>query len=124
LGQDFCRSCNYDASAYKGGVRFTISGKVTGTSRFVVQTAETSDVQFGGRCTDGAKCWDAFGVDIDVTVQPKVVEIAWTTLRQQGWGTPALFDLRHASGLSWQVNKSGTTPASFDNFCVDDVAFY
>jgi hypothetical protein len=123
-GENSCKSCNYDASAYRGGVRFAISGNITGSLRFVVQTAETSDVRFGGTCTDGATCWDAFGVDIGVTTQPQVVEIPWTTLRQQGWGTPALFDLRHTSGLEWQVNKIGATPVSFDNLCVDDVTLY
>ena len=119
-----CKSCNYDATAYKGGVRFTISGNVTGTVRFVVQTTEVDDVQFGGACTDGTKCWDAYGLNLSVTTQPQVVEIPWTSLHQQGWGTPALFDLRHVQGLQWNVQKSGSTPVSFDNLCIDDVSFY
>jgi hypothetical protein len=123
-GENSCKSCNYDASAYRGGVRFTISGSVTGSLRFAVQTAETADVRFGGTCTDGAKCWDTFGLDMTVTTQPKVAEIPWSALRQQGWGTPALFDLRHMWGLSWQVNKAGATPVSFDNLCVDDVSLF
>jgi hypothetical protein len=119
-----CKSCNYDASAYKGGVRFTISGSVTGNLRFLVNTAEVVDVRFGGLCTDGTKCWDGYGVDLTVTTQPQVVEIAWTSLHQQGWGTPALFDLRHIQILNWNVNKIGSTPVSFDNLCIDDVSFF
>jgi hypothetical protein len=130
-----CASCNYDATAYKGGVRFTISGIVTGNLRFIVMTAEVTPVEFGGLCPDAgdcpvggpcneaAKCWDAYGLNLDVTTQPQVVEIPWTSLAQQGWGTPALFDLQHVQMLQWNVNI-GTTPVSFDNLCITDVAFY
>jgi hypothetical protein len=51
-----CVSCNYDATAYKGGVRFTISGIVTGNLRFVVTTAEVTPVEFGGLCPDAGDC--------------------------------------------------------------------
>jgi hypothetical protein len=119
-----CASCNYDATAYKGGVRFTISGIVTGNLRFIVTTAEVTPVEFGGLCTDGTKCWDSYGLNLKVTTQPQVVEIPWTSLAQQGWGTPALFDLRYVQMLQWNVQNIGATPVSFDNLCIDDVSFY
>jgi hypothetical protein len=58
-------------------------------------------------------------MSVAVTEQPRVVEIRWTSLRQAGWGTPVLFDVREIINLAWEVPR-GTT----FNLCVDDVYLY
>jgi len=123
-GEQDCVICNYDATAYTGGVRFTISGSVTGSLRFMVETAEVDETRWGGTCTAGTKCWDAYGMVVGVTPQPQVIDVPWTSLRQQGWGIPVLFDIRHIQQLVWEVQKNGMAPVSFANLCIDDVAFY
>jgi len=118
-----CLSCKYDATDYTG-VRFTIRGSVVGTLRFMVATMDTLIVELGGTCTDATVCTDSYGINVAVTPQPQVVEIPWTSLRQSGWGTPVLFNVRQITHLQWQVQKNATGPASFDSLCIDDVALY
>jgi hypothetical protein len=118
-----CISCKYDATAYTG-VRFTISGSVVGSLRFMVATMDTLNVRWGGNCVDDTVCTDEYGTNVSVTTQPQVVEVPWTILRQSGWGTPALFNVKELTNLNWQVNKNTTAPVSFDSLCIDDVSFY
>jgi hypothetical protein len=90
----------------------------------MVETAEVDETRWGGTCTAGTKCWDAYGMVVGVTPQPQVIDVPWTSLRQQGWGIPVLFDIRHIQQLVWEVQKNGMAPVSFANLCIDDVAFY
>ncbi len=116
-----CKSCNYDASVYKG-VRFTISGDVPGgTVNLRVNTADSMNVLYGGTCSDDAACGDAYCANVNVSSTPQTVEIPWTQLRQQGWGTKATFDLRRLFNLAWQTQPGGGAAFSF---CVDDVSFF
>jgi len=119
-----CVSCKYDATAYSG-VRFTISGSVVGSVRFMVVTTATHNVRWGGTCADDKVCADNYGTNVTITTQPQVVEVPWTILRQSGWGTPVLFNVRELNNLQWEVDRNTTAPVvSFDSLCVDDVSFY
>jgi hypothetical protein len=120
-----CKGCNYDVTVYNG-VRFTISGRVTGGYVwFSMSIADTVGVQWGGTCADETKCTDSYGSRIAVTDQPSVVELPWTSLRQAGWGTAAPLNLTEAHNLGWEVRMNSTaSPLSFDNVCVDDISLY
>jgi hypothetical protein len=69
----------------------------------MVVTLDTLQVRIGGKCTDEGQCADSYGMSVAVTEQPRVGEIPWTSLRQEGWGTPVLFDVREIIDLQWQV---------------------
>jgi hypothetical protein len=119
-----CKSCQYDATVFNG-VRFTISGTVTGIVRFMVVIADTHGVQWGGTCADDAVCADNYCAEVPVSSGPQVVEVPWTNLRQRGWGTAVPLNLRQLHNLTWEVGfASGSTTASFQDLCVDDVAFF
>jgi hypothetical protein len=117
-GSEACVSCRYDASVYKG-VRFTISGSGISDVRFMVITLDTLYVRYGGKCADESRCTNSYGMNVAVTEQPRVVEIPWTSLAQESWGTPVLFNVREVTHLVWQV--PGRTNFSL---CVDDVSLY
>ena len=122
LGGPDCKSCNYDATAYHG-VSFTISGTVQGALRFMVITADTHGTQWGGTCTTESVCADSYGVPLQVTPDQRVVQVAWSDLAQAGWGTPMSLNLHQVQTLQWSVEINSTS-ASFQNLCVDNVAFY
>ena len=82
----------------------------------MVVTLDTLQVRYGGKCSDEGQCADSYGMSVAVTEQARVGEIPWASLRQEGWGTPVLFDAREIIDLQWQV-PGGTT----FNLCVDDV---
>jgi hypothetical protein len=121
-GKD-CQSCQYDATAYNG-VRFTISGTVTGSVRFQVVTKECHGALWGGSCPDPSVCGDCYGLPVAVTPDPKVIEVAWADLKQVGWGPQLPWNVSDLHELNWAVNLNGSTPASFQDLCVDDVSFY
>jgi hypothetical protein len=118
-----CKSCMYDATIHNG-VRFTISGSVTGVVRFQLVTADCHGVQWGGTCADETTCTDCYGATVTVTPDPQVVEIPWSDLRQMGWGPVQSLNIRQVHNLQWEVRLDGTSPASYTDFCVDDVGFY
>ena len=113
-----CTTCRYNASVYKG-VRFTIRGSGISSVLFMVVTLDTLYVRYGGKCADESVCTDSYKAQVAVTEQPRVVEIPWTSLAQEGWGTPVLFNVQEITNFNWQV-PGGTN----FNLCVDDVSLY
>jgi len=90
-----------------------------------VVTTATHNVRWGGTCADDKVCIDSYGTNVTITTQSQVVEVPWTILRQSGWGTPVLFNVRELNNFNWEVDRNTTAPVvSFDSLCVDDVSFY
>ena len=117
-----CVSCAYDASVY-GGVRFTLSGVVTGNLRFEIVTNDTLGVTWGGRCEDPSVCCDVHGIDVVATTDPTEYEVRFDELVQMGWGTPVVFDPTEITAFQWYVHLTGTEVA-FQNLCIDDLSFF
>lgn len=117
-----CVDCAYDATVYQG-IRFTLSGTVTGALRFEVVTNDTNGTVWGGRCEDEEVCTDAHGTSITPTATASVYEVRFDELLQVGWGTPSVFNPAEVNKLTWFVHLDGTE-VNFQNLCVDDVTFF
>ena len=116
-----CRGCDYDASIYDG-VRFTISGEVTGRLILFVRTGDTTASTWGGDCGND-DCTDGHNVELQVSSSPQVIEVSWDDLAQEGWGVDVAFNIRKLRALQWQVMPT-TEDASFTDLCIDDVEFF
>ncbi len=109
-----------DASVYVG-MKFLLRG--SGFVRFSIATRATNPVVQDGDCVD--KCYDAHGILLQASPVPMVVYLKFSDLRQEGWGTPAVFDARQILGMQWtpKGEPMGQAPASCFDFAVDEVMF-
>lgn len=110
----------YDASSFTG-IQFRIKGKVAGgTTRLGVPTPQTTEIQFGGTCA--SNCNDHFGATIQYEPDWRTVVFHWADLKQDGWGTPATFDVGRLGSFEWNFTTVTGSPLSFDIW-VDDLSF-
>jgi len=109
--------CPYDVSRFHG-VRFDV--KAGGTGQFFVEvpTFEILGSDNGGQCT--SNCYDYYRAPIylpdDSWYQ---CTIAFTDLRQAGWGMSAPFDVGAVTGTQFNIE---TWQAPYD-LSIDNVAF-
>jgi hypothetical protein len=122
---DTYKSCYYDATEY-AGIIFKVSGTVrNGYLRFVIETSETTSVDYGGKCPTTSWCGDDFGVNLSVTSNSQTIEANFSDLQQFGFGAPAVWNKKQLTGLKWIVKPyEGGAPADFTNLCIDDVEFF
>jgi hypothetical protein len=83
--------------------------------RFTFQTQAIVPKDSGGTCD--SNCFDAHGADVVLTGAWKKYELAWTDLKQAGWGTAAAFDKTKTRNLQWEF-----LPGAFD-LQLDDIRF-
>jgi hypothetical protein len=119
----------YNASAYSG-INFTFFTRSSPNFplqvSFFVATSATTPVDEGGTCTMG--CFDDFGFVGFVSGGQSSFSggFSWGDLRQQGFGTPAVFDPATIVTLKWIVAFPNFGQSATDNafdFQLDDVAF-
>lgn len=110
----------YDASAYTG-IAFEARGNV-GITLGVAEIA-TVPMADGGSCTpstvEGMECEDSHSKAIALGSDWKTYKIAFTDLKQEGFGLPAAFDAKTITGLQFSVAQN----LEFD-FSIDNVRFY
>jgi len=114
-------ACRYDVTVYTG-VRFTVSGSVSGEARFAMQTRSVADVESGGTCQED--CWDKYGATFDVGPEPQTIEFAFADLSQEGWGMSLAWDPSDVTAICFDLRLVDGEPLSFTDFCVDDVEFF
>jgi len=110
--------CPYDASAYHG-FKFYLKGSVNsaGSLAVRVRTAATTPSGGGGTCT--ANCFDHYSVSVPVSATWAQVSVAWTDLKQAGFGTPSPFQANAIIGSNFEVGANQT----FDLW-LDDLNFF
>ncbi|MCB9588982.1 MAG: hypothetical protein H6718_26455 [Polyangiaceae bacterium] len=93
-------SCPYDVSSYSG---ISLWLKATGVARveLLVPTSATTSTAEGGTCA--TSCDDHFAETVTVSSSWTKVDIAFASLAQGGWGTPATFDAHAVSGVGFAV---------------------
>ncbi|MEO6600185.1 MAG: hypothetical protein ABIQ16_09960 [Polyangiaceae bacterium] len=110
--------CAYNATAY-AGIKFW--AKTTAPFKAMVQIpATTLKATASDDATCVAKCNDHFFVPVPIAAWTEyTIDFAAATFKQEGWGTPAVFDKTHLIGMQFQVAMG----VAFD-FAIDDVTFY
>ncbi|XXY51408.1 hypothetical protein WME91_09720 [Sorangium sp. So ce269] len=78
------------------GIRFNVRSQASPV-RFEAGTLLTVP---GGYCST---CFDSHGMDLPVGSGWVAVELRWSDLTQQGWGTPAPFEPWSIVNLSWRT---------------------
>jgi hypothetical protein len=108
----------YDASAYKG---ITFWGRIgdMSTTSVRVDFPDKNTFAMGGVC-QGTECNDHFGRSINLSQEWKEFTIAFTELKQIGYGLhePAL-DALELAGIQFEFGKDATFYV-----LIDDIAFY
>ena len=107
-------ACRYNAAS-TSGLRFAARG--TGTITVSFATAATVPIENGGSCFSG--CFDYHSTTFTLSSTWLTRQIAYTSLAQGGWGTPAYFQ---ASALMYIEFAAG--PATAFDIGLDDVSFY
>lgn len=104
----------WDASAFTGITFWAKGGPVM---RFMVLVPGSVPVVEGGTCS--GTCGDHFGILINLTQSWVQYSIAFSSLKQDGWGDKATFDPKSTLAVQFAIGAN----VSFD-FWIDDVAFY
>jgi hypothetical protein len=113
MGVGLAGNGTYNASGYMG-ISFWAKG--SGKLRFAVQIEAIVPPSNGGTCA--ADCWNAHGIDIELTADWKKWEFTWSDLKQDpNWGTKADFDVTRLRDLQWQF------PTGMVDLTVDHVSF-
>jgi hypothetical protein len=109
--------CVYDASRYTGVSLWAKSGSNFGTPISVsVATRAVVATAYGGSCQ--GYCFDYHALSIVPTTNWVHYLVPWTALRQEGWGTRAVFDEAEIMYVEF-----GFAASPFDLY-VDDLSFY
>jgi hypothetical protein len=110
----------YDASVY-AGITFKARGNVP--IRVSLEVVGVTPTDRGGTCvpstTEGEECDDLHGASLDLTSEWKEYSLAFSQLRQQGWGKAVPFAATDVTSVLFQADKD----LMFD-VAVDDVGFY
>ncbi len=110
----------YDASAFHG-IEFKAKG--SGPVRAAVMIAGVISSDVGGACTPstvaGQGCDDGHGSVLFLTSEWANYKLAFSDIRQAGWGKPVVFDSTTLMSIQFNVDKN----LAFD-FAVDDIGFY
>jgi Carbohydrate binding domain (family 11) len=85
--------------------------------RVNVLTTETTPTASGGTCT--LTCSDNYGATLDLGSGWVQYVVPFTSLMQQGWGTPVAFDPTAVLSVQFQVTQNNT----FDVW-IDDIGLY
>ncbi len=107
-------TCAYDASRYQG-IAFYARG--SGMVTISIITASTVPVASGGTCETG--CFDYYAGHVSLSSTWTRYQLAWSDLRQTGWGTPTTFDPGEIMATEWAFG----TGVSFE-IDVDDLQFF
>ena len=120
LATDGERGLEYDLSGYQGMRLWVRSGSTSLSSATSVRlNLPTPGTNAGsGACT---VCNDHFGFDVPLTAQWALVEVPFSSLKQHGYGRPALAspDLEHVTSLQLGFGAN----VAFDLW-VDDIELY
>jgi Carbohydrate binding domain (family 11) len=110
----------YDASAFHG-IEFKAKGNGPVRAAVMIEDVISSDV--GGACTPstvmGQGCDDGHGSVLFLTSDWTVHKLAFSDLRQAGWGKPVVFDASKIMSIQFNVDKN----LAFD-FAIDDIGLY
>ncbi|MBC8070052.1 MAG: hypothetical protein IAG13_17065 [Deltaproteobacteria bacterium] len=110
-------NCPYDVSGFDG-IQFWAKGN--GTWRMQIAVLSTTDDVGGGICA--GVCNDHFGINVALTSEWVLHEVAWSTLAQVGWGDESDFDAGEVIFLQWQ--HADAAPGSVFEILVDDVQLW
>jgi hypothetical protein len=110
-------NCPYDLSGFDG-IQFWAKGN--GTWHMQIAVLTTTEVAGGGICT--GVCNDHFGINVALTSDWALHEVAWSTLAQVGWGDESDFDAGEVIFLQWQ--HADAAPGSVFEILVDDVQLW
>jgi hypothetical protein len=119
-----------DLSAYKGITFWAKATQTPGTSTVYVQLEDNVTSPSGGVCVDSdggtSKCFDGFGVTLNLTDTFTQYTIDFSALAQAGWGLPSVSgapDLKQVYLLIFDVDMpSGASSLTFDLW-IDDLYF-
>lgn len=120
LASDGDRGLEYDLSGYQGMRLWVRSGSTSPSSAKSVRlNLPTPGTNAGsGACT---VCNDHFGFDVPLTAQWELVDVPFSSLKQHGYGRPALAkpELAHVTSLQLGFGAN----VAFDLW-VDDIELY
>ena len=107
----------YNGSFYTG-ISFYAKAASSTNVWFSIGTSETEPVNVGGSCT--GTCYDYFGTNLSIGNSWQFIQVPYSSLAQQGWGTPATFLSNQLMQIQWEVESFA---AAYD-VSVDQVSFY
>jgi hypothetical protein len=108
----------YDASVYSG-VSFWARGSANAALRVAIASLGTQPTAYGGACTTA--CGDTHGTNVDVTEEWTQYSLLFDEIAQQGWGTPAEFDVTNIFSVSFGFGVP-EDPLEFDLW-IDQIEF-
>jgi hypothetical protein len=118
IGFNLSGLCPYNASGYAGIRFFAWAGNAVDLRLSInVGTAATTPVANGGTCV--SNCWDAHSFPVIVYDAWGFYQIAFSELRQRGFGTPVAFDSTQLLTVQFQVD-----PGQDFELWIDDVGFF
>jgi len=119
-------NCAYDASQYDGMYFWAIGAGVRVDVMIGMRT--TTPLKFGGdgSCAQDANdkgCYDEYTVTFPLTEDWKEYSFTWSQLRQQGWGTKAVWNLKLTNEFTVAGSNNDSTATMLD-FSIDNVGFF
>lgn len=118
LNENMGLRCPYDASAY-GGISFYAKGG--GKIRFALAESAIYPAGLGGTCVSpgDAECFSAHGVELTLTSEWKLYNVAWADVKQGNWGLQAAFDPKTIMLVQFSASNDNMP---FD-FWIDELSF-
>jgi hypothetical protein len=119
-------NCAYDASSYDGMYFWAIGAGVR--VDIMMGMRSTTPLKFGGdgTCAQDAMdkgCFDHYLVTKALTGEWKQYSFTWNQLRQGGWGTKAVWDVKQVTDFTVAGSNNDSTATTLD-FSIDDVGFF